>query len=131
MEWIVVKTVLSLAGVLALMIGVVLVLKKVLAVGRNSDSGVVEMKLIGTMALQPKRSVSLLKVMNRVLILGITEEGVQTLGEIADEQSIKAIEEKLAQRDAPAKWSRHDATNPSFARALALQLGRLTAKGAS
>lgn len=131
MEWIVVKTVLSLAGVLALMIGVVLVLKKVLTVGRNAGSGVVEMKLIGTMALQPKRSVSLLKVMNRVLILGITEEGIQTLGEIADEQSIKEIEEKLAQREAPAKWSRNDATSPSFARALALQLGRLTAKGAS
>jgi flagellar biogenesis protein FliO len=132
MEWIVVKTVLSLAGVLALMIGVVLVLKKLLPAGRASSSNVVEMKLLGTMMLQPKRSVAVVKIMNTVLILGMTEEGIQPLGEISDEQSLKELDEKMAGQQSSNRWpSATGSAVPSFARALALQLGRLTAKGAS
>jgi flagellar biogenesis protein FliO len=142
MEWIVVKTLLSLAAVIALMIGVVFVMKKFTYGAQGASSAVIDMKVIGTMMLQPKRSVSLLKVMNKVLIVGITEDGMRTLGEISDAESLQHIEEKLAAQPArrrfglgepaSAKWfakRTEDGAQSSFAEALALQFNKLTAKG--
>lgn len=131
MEWVVVKTLLSLTAVLALMGGIVFVMKKFLLGGRASPSHIVEMRVLGTMMLQPKRAVSVIQVMNKVLILGVSEEGMQTLGELSDEQSLKEIADKLAAQAPDRKWMRkRGEDSPSFVRALTLQLGKLAAKGA-
>lgn len=131
MEWVVVKTLLSLAAVLALMGAVVFVMKRFLLGGRSSSSCIVEMRVLGTMMLQPKRVISVVKVMNKVLILGVSEHGMQTLGELNDEQSLQQIAAKLAAQNGDGKAVRTGAgTSPSFARALALQLTKLAAKGA-
>lgn len=131
MEWIVVKTFLSLAAVIALMFGIVFVMRKYLAGGRASSSAIVDMRIIGTMALQPKRSVSVLKVMNKVLIVGMTEEGMQALGEINDGESIRAINEALTAQPAPRRWfekKSKSADAPSFAQAFTMQLRKAVAK---
>lgn len=132
MEWVVVKTLLSLAAVLALMGAVVFVMKRFLLGGRSSSSHIVEMRVLGTMMLQPKRVISVVKVMNKVLILGVSEHGMQTLGELNDERSLQQIADKLAARngDTAAAVRTGAGTSPSFARALALQLTKLAAKGA-
>ncbi len=132
MEWIILKTLLSLAAVIALMVAVVLVMRKFMYGQQAATSAIIDMKVIGTMMLQPKRSVSLVKVMNKVLIIGITEDGMRTLGEIADAESLQQIEEKLAEQPARTTWfakKRSDKGKISFADALGLQLGKLTAKG--
>ncbi len=133
MEWVVVKTLLSLAAVLALMGAVVFVMKRFMLGGRSSSSHIVEMRVLGTMMLQPKRVISVVKVMNKVLILGVSEHGMQTLGELNDERSLQQIADKLAARngDTAAAVRTGAGTSPSFARALALQLTKLAAKGAS
>jgi flagellar biogenesis protein FliO len=132
MEWVVVKTLLSLTAVLALMLGVVFLMKKFVVSGRASSSAVVDMRVLGTLVLQPKRSVIVLKVMNKVLIVGVSEDGMHTLGEVCDEQSLNAIAEKLAAQAPDNKWVlKRQEGSPSFARALALQLGKLAAKGSS
>lgn len=132
MEWIVIKSLLSLAAIIALMIGVVFTMKKYMYGGRASSADIVDMKVIGTMMLQPKRSVSVLKVMNKVLIIGVTEDGMQTLGEISDEKSMKHIEEKLPEPRVQTKWFAKKSESSSsvpFAEALSIQLNRVVAKG--
>ena len=132
MEWIVVKTFLSLAAVIALMIGVVFVMKKYMYGGKASSTNIVDMKIIGTMMLQPKRSVSVLKVMNKVLIIGVTEDGMQTLGEISDEKSLNQVEEKLSAQPVQTKWftkKSEPSSRVSFAEALSIQLSKAVTKG--
>jgi flagellar biogenesis protein FliO len=136
MEWIVVKTFLSLAAVLALMVAVVFVMKKYVHGGQARSRNIVDMNVIGTMMLQPKRSVSLLKVMNKVLIIGVTEDGMETLGEISDEKCLQQIEEQLAAQPAQTAWfakknekARTEGEKISFAEALSLQVSKLMAKG--
>lgn len=139
MEWIVVKTFVSLAAVIALMVGVVFVMKKYLYGGKSSSANIVDMKVIGTMMLQPKRSVSVLKVMDKVLIIGVTEAGMETLGEINDRESVKEIDKKIAAQSIPSSWSTKKAASTlpekdapmSFAEALSMQLRKLGTKGSS
>jgi flagellar biogenesis protein FliO len=132
MEWIVVKTFLSLGAVIAVMIGVVFVMKKYVYGRSSASSSIVEMKVIGTLMVQPKRVVSVLKVMNKVLIIGVTEDGMQTLGEIDDEQSLARIEERLAEQPGSSTWFRKKAESSpvfSFANVLKMQLAKVVAKG--
>jgi flagellar biogenesis protein FliO len=130
MEWIVAKTLLSLAAVIALMVGVVFVMKKYLVGAQAASSALIDMKVIGTMVLQPKRTVSVLKVMDKILIIGVTEDGMRTLGEINDVKSLAHIEEKLTAQPAQRKWFAKNpavAPKPSFAEALSVQRSKFTA----
>lgn len=139
MEWIVVKTFLSLAAVIGLMIGVVFVMKKYMYGGKSSSANIVDMKVIGTMMLQPKRTVSVLKVMDKVLIIGVTEAGMETLGEISDRESVQEIDRKIAAQSTPSSWftKKAESAHPekdapiSFADALSVQLKKLGTQGSS
>jgi len=127
MEWIVVKTMFSLAAVVALMIAVVFVMKKYVYGGKSASSNLIDMKVIGTLMLQPKRSVSVLKVMNKILVIGITEDGLETLGEIDDEKSLSQVEEKLSEETVQQGWfGKKSGTlrGSSFADMLNTQLGK-------
>jgi flagellar biogenesis protein FliO len=82
MEWVLVKTVLSLACVIGLMLGVVLVLKRFVYGNRSSSSANVEITILGTKVLQPKRSIVVVKVIDKILIVGMSETGMHILSEI-------------------------------------------------
>ncbi len=132
MEWIVVKTFASLSAVIGLMVVVVLLMKKFVYGSKASPGNIVDMRVIGTMMLQPKRSVSVLKVMDKVLIIGFTEDGMHTLGEITDEHNLKQINAELARETTQPKWfgkKHEDGTKYSFADALALQMSKLKTRG--
>jgi flagellar protein FliO/FliZ len=92
MEWLLVKTVLSLVGVLGLMIALMVLLKKYVYTAKAGSSAVVDVEVLGQRALQPKRSVVVLKVLNKVVIVGMTEHGMQVLTEIADDKTLAEIE---------------------------------------
>ncbi|MBI5471711.1 MAG: flagellar biosynthetic protein FliO [Ignavibacteriae bacterium] len=131
MEWVVIKTFLALAAVIGLMIAVVYVMKKFVYGNQASGAGIVDMKVIGSMTLQPKRSISVVKVMNTVLVVGVSEEGMQTLAEITDAGVLADVNEKLAAIPAPPRWfsKKNEERSPvSFAEALGLQISKLTAK---
>jgi flagellar biogenesis protein FliO len=95
MEWVIVKTLLSLVVVLALMFGLVLLLKKVFYGFGATSSTLVDIELLGTRSLQPKRVVYVLKVLNKVFVVGSSEQGLHTLTEIDDGESMGALEEKI------------------------------------
>ncbi len=96
MEWILVKTLLSLGAVIGLMVGLVFLLKKYVYAGRVGSSSSVEIGVLGHRVLQPKRSVYVLKVLNKVIVVGSSEQGLQTLAEVTDAESLAEVDEKTA-----------------------------------
>jgi flagellar biogenesis protein FliO len=99
MGWLLVKTVLSLLAVVGLM-GVVMVVMKRFVYGRSRKaSAAVEVELLGSRVLQPKRSVFVLRVLDAVFVVGSSEEGLQTLARIGDSRSRALLDDLLA-RDA-------------------------------
>jgi flagellar biogenesis protein FliO len=102
MEWVLIKTLLSLVLVLALMVGVVVVLKKSMYGRTSKRSSAVDIELLGSRILQPKRSVFVLRVLNKVFVIGSSESGMQTLTEIDDDKSLMQLEEQQAESSGEA-----------------------------
>lgn len=96
MEWVLVKMLLSLAAVLGLMFGVVWLLRRFITRGAGPASRPVEIEIVGSRVLEQRKSVYVLKILQNVIVVGVTEHGMNTLAEIRDEQSLGAIEERLA-----------------------------------
>lgn len=105
MEWILVKTLLSLVAVVGLMIGVVYLLRKYVYQGTGGISSLVAVEILGQRALHPKRSIVVLKVLHTVLVVGMSEQGMQTLATIEDQQSLENIEEKLQSIGTHGRWT--------------------------
>ena len=125
MEWILVKALLALLAVIGLMVGLLLLLKKYMYAGRLGSSSTVDIKVLGQRVLQPKRSVYVLKVLHKVIVVGSSEQGLQTLTEIADAESLAEVEEKIS-------WQSEAAAGKSvpFAEHLQNYLQTLTRKRA-
>ena len=98
MEWMLVKTFVSLIGVLALMAGIVVVFKKYGYRGQAPGTSVVGVEVLGSRMLAPKRSVHVLKVLNRIIVVGVTEGGMTSLSEIDDDGTLREVEERIAVR---------------------------------
>jgi len=86
MEWVVAKMVLSLGAVLLLMYGLVYALKRFVLPGAAGAHEEVPIDIIGRRVLQPKKSVVVMRVAGRVLVVGMTEHGMQTLAELTEEE---------------------------------------------
>lgn len=83
MEWLVVKTVLSLGAVLGLMFVLVLLLRKFVYRGRAGAAESVEIEVLGQRMLQPRRSVYVLRIMDKIVVVGMSEHGMHTLTELS------------------------------------------------
>jgi flagellar protein FliO/FliZ len=90
MEWIFLKMLLSLGAVLALMFGLVFVLKRFVLPGGASADVSVPVQILGRKSLQPKKSVVILKVAERILVVGVSEQGMHMLTELTEEEVQKA-----------------------------------------
>ncbi len=82
MGWVILKTLFSLAAVLGLMFALVFLMKKFFYGSRSQSSSAVEIEILGSRTLAPKRSVYVLQVMEKVIVVGMTEQGMQTLTEM-------------------------------------------------
>lgn len=119
MEWVLVKTVLSLGAVLLCMVGVIFVLKK-LVYGNTRHGGTdVGITVLGSRTLQPKRSVTVLRIMDRIIVVGMSEAGMHTLSEFDAEP--------VEQTPAPAKTKEEQqpAGQPTFIEYLNTQISPL------
>jgi len=85
MEWMLIKTVFSLIAVLGLMVAVVFFLKKYFYGSQAIKSSLIEVEVLGQRTLQPKKSVYVLKVLESVLVVGVTDAGMQPLTELTSE----------------------------------------------
>lgn len=91
MEQIFFKMLLSLAGVLVLMFFILFIMKRYLAGGTIHRPLSVDVEVLGMRTLHQKRNVYVLRVLDRVIVVGATDATMQTLTEIDDEKSIKKI----------------------------------------
>jgi len=117
MEWLVVKTVLSLAAVLGLMFVLVLALKKFVYRGANGRTDSVEIEVLGQRMLQPRRSVHVLRVMDKIVVVGMTEHGMHALTELSGpEVTAKlAARREAARREAARRETARRGTAPARA----------------
>jgi flagellar biogenesis protein FliO len=91
MEQIFFKMFFSLAGVLLLMVFILFVMKRYLAGGTIQRPSSVNVEVLGMRTLHQKRCVYVLRVIDRVIVVGATDSTMQMLTEIDDEKSIKKI----------------------------------------
>ncbi|HTY38004.1 MAG TPA: flagellar biosynthetic protein FliO [Bacteroidota bacterium] len=103
MEFALVKTIFSLIAVLGLMVLTLMALKKFSTVGSGSRSNLVDIEVLSQKMLQPKRTLYVVKVLNKVMVISSTEQGIQSVGEIDDAAVIQTLEERqesaLKQKD--------------------------------
>ena len=112
MEWLVVKTVLSLAAVLGLMFVLVLALKKFVYRGANGRTDSVEIEVLGQRMLQPRRSVHVLRVMDKIVVVGMTEHGMHALTELSGPEVTAKL---AARREAARRETARRGTAPARA----------------
>ena len=101
MEGIVLRMVLSLAAVLALMVGLLYAVKRFVLPGTGSARLPVQVEVLGRRALQPKKAILVVRVAGRVLVLGTSEQGIQALAELSDEELQGAVAAQTGVTPAP------------------------------
>jgi flagellar biosynthetic protein FliO len=86
MEGIVLRMVLSLSAVLALMVGLLFLVKRFVLPGTGPVRMPVQIEVLGKRSLQPKKSIVVVGVAGKVLVLGLSEQGMHTLTELTQEE---------------------------------------------
>ena len=102
MGWVLLKTLASLVAVLGLMFGLVVVMKKYMYGFQAARSSLISVDVLGQRLVQPKRSVVVVKVLNKIMIVGMTEAGMTSLGEINDADILHWIDSTIAEADSSA-----------------------------
>jgi flagellar biosynthetic protein FliO len=96
MGWLLLKTVLSLTLVVGLMVGAIYLLKKYLIGPQVRSVSGVPIEVLGSVVLQQKNSLYLVKVFGRVLVIGISEGGMSTIAEFNPDEIAASILEENA-----------------------------------
>jgi len=130
MGWVLLKTLASLMAVLGAMFGLVLLMKKYLYGFQATKTNSVSVDLLGQRLIQPKRSIAVVKVLNKIFVVGMTEEGMSTLGEIADPGILQWVDTALVESEnagtaTPAARGTQSSTGRTFAQHLSENLGFL------
>jgi flagellar biogenesis protein FliO len=89
MAWALFQALLSLLAVLGLMVGVLYLMKKYMSGGQAAHADIVDVDVVGYKVLQPKRSLYVVKILNKAFVIGSSEEGLRMMGEI-DGQTVDA-----------------------------------------
>ena len=84
--WSTVKVALALGITLVLLVATVWILKRVMDTRRLPGMSAGSIEPIEIRYLAPRRSIALVRVGSRVLIVGITENGMSNLGELTSEE---------------------------------------------
>ena len=104
MEWIILRTLLSLAAIVALMLGLAYLGKIYMHSGKGARRSLVDVELLGHRSLQPRTSVYVLKILNKVIVVGTSEHGLRTLGEISDPETLASLEDSLIAGAPSGRW---------------------------
>ncbi len=90
MDWMVVKAFLTMMMIVGLMFAILVVVRKYLFNRPNIPND--NMKVLSSLSLQPKKSIFLVKVFNKVMLVGISDNSIAALGEITDDETLEIIE---------------------------------------
>lgn len=92
--WTIFRTIGALLLVLGLMVAVIFLLKKFMFQNSFFPNSNVEMKIISTLPLQQRKSIYLVKVASKFLVIGVSENAISFLSEINDENISNVVENK-------------------------------------
>ncbi len=93
MTWVILKTFLSFALILFLMAVLFYALKKFYPNVPGFSSPDPGMRIYGRLQIQPRKSIYIVRVLNKVLVLGISENSINVLSELNDPEIIKVLDE--------------------------------------
>ncbi len=99
--WMLAKTVFSLLLIIALIFGLVFVMKRYFGQQLPGSMGREGFQILAKFPLQPKQSLMLVKVFERILLLGVTESSITLLAEFEPNQDIQKIISRLEQGGRP------------------------------
>lgn len=90
MDWLIVKAFLTMLMIIGLMVGLLVVVRRYFyAKPRIADEN---LKVLSTISLQPKKAIYLVKVFNKVMLVGVSDSSMAALGEITDDESLQKLE---------------------------------------
>jgi flagellar biogenesis protein FliO len=101
----------SLAIVLGLMFVLLLVMKKYFTNISSDNNSTVPVNVLGYKTIQPKKSIIVVHVLNKVLVLSSTENGITLLTEFSGKETAKikknVMEADAVPHHAPASFSQY------------------------
>lgn len=93
MDWLIVKAFLTMLMIVGLMAALLFVVRRYFyAKPRIADEN---MKVLSTMSLQPKKAIYLVKIFNKVMLVGVSDGSIASLGEITDDESLQKLESAM------------------------------------
>lgn len=95
--WMLAKTVFSLLLIIALIFGLVFLLKRYFGQQLPGSIGREGFQILAKFPVQPKQSLLLVKVFERILLLGVTESSITFLVEFEPNQDIQKIISRFEQ----------------------------------
>ncbi|HUI29762.1 MAG TPA: flagellar biosynthetic protein FliO [Candidatus Acidoferrales bacterium] len=90
MDWLILKTFLTLVFIIALMFGVLFVVRKYFHARPHFVNN--NLKVLTSLHLQPKKAIYLVRVFNKVMLVGVSDNNIATLGEITDSEILNKLE---------------------------------------
>ncbi len=88
MESVLIKTLFSLLAVLGLMLAIAWGFKNYSLNGKISVKNSINIEVLGRQSLQPRHTIYVLKVLNKIFVVGVTEKGIFNLTEISDKENV-------------------------------------------
>jgi len=95
MLWMVIKTIGLLIVIIALIVLTLSAMKRFIRPGGNGGSRQSELHVVGTLFLEPKKGIYLVKVVDRLLILGVTEGSISILEKVQEGPELDRIEKAV------------------------------------
>jgi len=102
--WNLLRWIISLAAVIGLIYVVMYLLKKGWIQNRRPAGTQGTFNILGHMSIGPKRMLYLVEVANRVLVLGVTEAGINTLSEITDKETVLALKKEALMYETDSRF---------------------------
>ncbi|HOK06401.1 MAG TPA: flagellar biosynthetic protein FliO [Syntrophales bacterium] len=96
------KMLFALALVLGIMVGAVYLLKRLTGqTGPGLGEGI-GIDVVSARPMGPKGAVMILRVLDRVLVVGVTDQAINLLAEIADEKGLERLRRETVNSSTPA-----------------------------
>lgn len=89
MVWAYVQTLIALIVVCALMVGLVYFLRRFMYGSRLHAPSLVTIDILGSKMLQPKVMIYVLRIENKIIVVGLSERGLHLLTELEGELPVK------------------------------------------
>lgn len=92
MVWMVLKTFGLLIVIIALIILTLSILRRIVRPGGGTVQGSDALRIVGTLFLEPKKGIYLVKLVDRLLILGVTDGNISILEKVGEGAEMERIE---------------------------------------